>query len=171
MLMFFIADLARDPNLQAAFSEDPERAMAQAGLSDEQKALLRTRDPKRIADAVAQEVEALPIRSVSPVVNWIGPVLHVTAVEPNSGVHGQEVKTVVYGTYFESTMACSLVQGTTVISGVVSNVVTGMNSRMEVRFNLANAVPGPYGVQARSRRAESTLPRAFEVKRARQTPV
>ncbi|WP_437970526.1 hypothetical protein WMF04_15110 [Sorangium sp. So ce260] len=170
MLMFFIADLARDPNLQAAFSEDPERVMAHAGLSDEQQALLRTRDPKRIADAVAKEIEGLPLRSVDPVANWIGPVLHVTAIEPKGGVQGHEVKTVVYGTFFENPMTCSLVQGPTVISGVVSNVITGQNSRMDVQFNLANALPGPYGVRAKSRRAESTLPRAFEVKRARQTP-
>lgn len=171
MLMFFIADLARDPNMQAAFSEDPERVMARAGLSDEQKALLRTRDPKRIADAVAAEVEGLPVRSVDPVVSWIGPVLHVTAIEPSGGVVGHDVNAVVYGTYFESTMTCSLVQGPVVIPGVVSNVVTGLNSRMDVRFNLDNARFGAYAVQARSRRAESTLPGAFEVKRARPTPV
>ncbi|WP_437801710.1 hypothetical protein [Sorangium sp. So ce693] len=167
MLMFFIADLARDPNLQAAFAEDPEHTMEAAGLSDPQRAVLRSRDPKRIADAVAREVERLPMRSPDPVVNWIGPVLHVTAVYPPAGVVGQVVKLVVYGTFFESAMQCSLVQGQTVIRGVVSNVVTGESSRMDVQFNLGNAPPDWFGVQARTQKAESTLPRAFEVERAR----
>ncbi|WP_437281584.1 hypothetical protein WME90_13825 [Sorangium sp. So ce375] len=167
MLLFFIADLARDPNLQAAFAEDPERAMDAAGLSDAQKTVLRTRDSKQIAAEVAREVEGLPVKSVDPVVNWIGPVLHVTAVDPREGVVGQVVKVVVYGTYFESTMRCSLIQGQTVIQGVVSNVVSGPNSKMDVQFNLGGAPLGWYGVQARTRKAESTLPRAFEVKRAR----
>ena len=46
----FIADLALDPGKLTQYQKDPEAAMQAAGLSDEEKAVLRTGDFSVICD-------------------------------------------------------------------------------------------------------------------------
>jgi len=44
----FIVALSQHPELKEAWKKDPERAMQAAGLSEEGKAALRSRDPETI---------------------------------------------------------------------------------------------------------------------------
>lgn len=44
----FIAKLSKDPKKAAQFKKDPDAAMKGAGLSAEDKAVLRTKDSKKI---------------------------------------------------------------------------------------------------------------------------
>jgi len=53
----FIADLALDPGKLAQYQKDPEAAMQAAGLSDEEKAVLRTGDFNVICDYLAPSAE------------------------------------------------------------------------------------------------------------------
>ena len=43
-----IAKLSSDPGLLARYKSDPEAVMDEAGLSDEDKAVMRTNDPQKI---------------------------------------------------------------------------------------------------------------------------
>ncbi|HXT21873.1 MAG TPA: hypothetical protein VN811_14940 [Thermoanaerobaculia bacterium] len=44
----FVAKLSSDSSLQQRYKSDPEAVMSEAGLSDEDKAVLRTNDPAKI---------------------------------------------------------------------------------------------------------------------------
>jgi hypothetical protein len=49
----FIAVLALNPDALKRYQKDPEKAMEEAGLSDEEKAVLRTGDFRVICDFLA----------------------------------------------------------------------------------------------------------------------
>jgi hypothetical protein len=56
MLLKIILQMKVDPDLQQAFLADPEGALAQRGLSEEDRAILLCGDQERIAEAIEREV-------------------------------------------------------------------------------------------------------------------
>ena len=108
----------------------------------------------------------MSITGAGPKPKWIGPVLHVTSISPGHSVTGKTVETTVFGTFFAKTITCELVSGETRVPGTVSDVVTGQNSSMRVKFSLGDDIPaGLYGVEvANDAQSQSTLPDAFEVR-------
>src|SRR5688500_9893943 len=54
-LLEYLSDLAKDPVAQQVFKKDPEAAIADSGLGDDDKAILRTRNNAAIQAAVGQQ--------------------------------------------------------------------------------------------------------------------
>jgi hypothetical protein len=54
-LLQFLTDVSQNETTLEAFTQDPERAMAQAGLSDDEKAAVRSGDREAIAALVEPE--------------------------------------------------------------------------------------------------------------------
>lgn len=52
----FILDLAEKPQLLGEFENDPELVMTRAGLSSAERALLNSRNPKAITEAIIREI-------------------------------------------------------------------------------------------------------------------
>lgn len=52
----FLLELNQNPKLIADFGKDPEGTLAQSGLPREAQDVLKTRDPVRIRQAIAQEL-------------------------------------------------------------------------------------------------------------------
>ena len=55
-LTSFILDLAEKPHLATEFESDPEAVMTRAGLSSAERALINSRNPKAITEAVIREI-------------------------------------------------------------------------------------------------------------------
>lgn len=51
----FLLELAQDPEKAEAFKKDPDKVMAEAGLSEEDQKLLRSGDPQAIREAIDEE--------------------------------------------------------------------------------------------------------------------
>lgn len=51
----FVTKLSEDPTQREAFKNDPEGTMDQHGLSDEDKAVMRTGDPDKIREYLGDE--------------------------------------------------------------------------------------------------------------------
>ena len=61
----YMAELAKDPAARKAFNDDPDKAMRDFGLTAEERAVVATRDPAKIREAVRKKdpkaVETLAI--------------------------------------------------------------------------------------------------------------
>jgi len=84
MLLKFIHDLAHDEKVQRAFSENPKKAMKQAGLPARLQSVLNSRDRQKIANAVLEELGQTPIIGF-----WVFPSIQLTSISPSSGSAGQ----------------------------------------------------------------------------------
>jgi hypothetical protein len=167
MLIFFIADLLRDPDKQARFLEDPVALLSENGLSEEQQAIILSRNSELLARAVSQEL--LTTTLSGPVVLWPGPVLHLTAISPDRGGRGRVLKTRLTGTWFEQSLRVSLTLGATSVHGDVRGVTRYDNgsSHASVEFTLGSELPtGRYTVVGTQQSGngltqKSTLDEAF----------
>jgi hypothetical protein len=56
MLLKIVLQMKNDPELQEAFLRDPEEALAQCGVSEEERAILLCGDEERVCEAIAHEV-------------------------------------------------------------------------------------------------------------------
>lgn len=65
-LLQYLATLATDPSAQQKFGEDPEGALARSGLTDQDQAVLRTRNAGLIQAIVGQQAAAALIYADSP---------------------------------------------------------------------------------------------------------
>jgi hypothetical protein len=52
----FVLDLAENPQLSINFEKDPDAVMTQAGLSPAERAIIQSRNPKVISEAVLNEI-------------------------------------------------------------------------------------------------------------------
>src|SRR3569832_1600510 len=77
-LLQYLAALANDPSAQHAFGDDPEGALAMSGLSDQDQAVLRTRNSGLIqAIAGQQAAAALIYKATDPT-----QLIYATAPQP-----------------------------------------------------------------------------------------
>src|SRR3569833_157342 len=77
-LLQYLAALANDPSAQQAFGDDPEGALAKSGLSDQDQAVLRTRNSGLIqAIAGQQAAAALSYKATDPT-----QLIYATAPQP-----------------------------------------------------------------------------------------
>jgi hypothetical protein len=60
-LVHFFADLVKSPTMQEMLKRDPDAVMDAAGLSDEEKEVLKSGDKLRIAAVVANQVSSSPL--------------------------------------------------------------------------------------------------------------
>lgn len=60
-LVHFLADLVKSPTMQEMLRRDPDAVMDAAGLSDEEKEVLKSGDKQKIAAVVADQVSSSPL--------------------------------------------------------------------------------------------------------------
>ncbi|MRG95438.1 hypothetical protein [Polyangium spumosum] len=168
MLFDFVAELRKNPKLQADFLADPEGVMCREGLTDEEKEIVRSRDERRIMDAVVRQ---LGIALKEPQLKWFPPEPRITSISPNSGRRGKEVVVTIQGVFFSEGSRAELRSGDVRIVGAVQSVETEPNARITARFSLGADIPvGPYDVlvygpaQAAADEA-ATLPGGFTVRK------
>jgi len=143
MILYFLADIFRNPNLQKEYEEDPDRLMKREGLTGLEIELLKSRDVHRIAACVATEVKDL----FQPTELWGGPILSLTSIKPGQAQLGKILTASVVGTYFEKTISCRLEQDRTRIRGEVHNVQTGAQSSLSAIFAIPPDAPvGSYSL-------------------------
>ena len=66
----YLFELAQDPIRARAFREDPDRALADADLSPQQREVLKSRDPSRIRAALADR----PAEDDLLFLSWLGSI-------------------------------------------------------------------------------------------------
>src|SRR3569833_36602 len=76
-LLQYLAALANDPSAQQAFGDDPEGALAKSGLSDQDQAVLRTRNSGLIQAIAGQQAAAALIYKADPT-----QLIYATAPQP-----------------------------------------------------------------------------------------
>src|SRR3569833_395515 len=76
-LLQYLAALANAPSAQQAFGDDPEGALAKAGLSDQDQAVLRTRNSGLIQAIAGQQAAAALIYKADPT-----QLIYATAPQP-----------------------------------------------------------------------------------------
>ena len=65
-LFHFLTDLATEPQKQAAFTQNPETVMKLAGLSEADKAILRSAEKDLISAAFTNELTVLATGCIDP---------------------------------------------------------------------------------------------------------
>jgi hypothetical protein len=145
MLLPFLADLLRDPNLQNEFHKSPDKVMREAGLTPQEIDLVQKSDVSKIAAAVASEVES----ALSSQKDFWILVFRLTAIDDHEAHVGAPLQTTVHGSGFLQSTTCWLEQKGERIQGHVSNIEGGIHSRMNVRFDIpVDASRGHYDVVA-----------------------
>ncbi|HYO71447.1 MAG TPA: IPT/TIG domain-containing protein [Archangium sp.] len=162
MLVKFIHDLTNNEKLQRAFAENPKKTMQQAGLSAKHQALLKSRDPQQVSQAVMAELRTSPFIGF-----WFVPPINLTSISPASGRQGQTLKITLTGQYFTDPMTANLENNTQKVP-ITLQSVTGAGqpkSRATGTVTLAANLPtGPYTVRVTSNeKATSTLSMGFTV--------
>ena len=89
-LLQYLAALATDPAAQQAFAHDPEAALASSGLTEQDRAILRTRNNGLIQATVGAQAVASMIYSTAPAPGPaviyasgpapVAPVIHVIVI-------------------------------------------------------------------------------------------
>ncbi len=160
MLVKFIHDLANDEKLQRAFSENPKKAMKQAGLSARQQAVFNSRDRQGIANAMLDELGQAPFIGA-----WVYPPISLTSIKPTSGRQGQTLQVTLTGQYFTEPMTANIENNTQKVSITLQSVKGEEKSQATGSLVLpANLPAGPYTVRVTSdTKATSTLSMGFTV--------
>jgi hypothetical protein len=55
-IVHFLSDVLSDDKKKQAFQSDPEGVMDEAGLTDEQKAVIKSRHPQAVSAMIASEI-------------------------------------------------------------------------------------------------------------------
>ena len=78
MIGDFLLELAEDDDLLTRYKDDPERVLAESGLTEDQKETLRSNDLRRIRDAVRAEYQEAKVILVP----W--PMMNIIGIQPPS---------------------------------------------------------------------------------------
>ncbi|MDC0744646.1 hypothetical protein [Polyangium mundeleinium] len=166
MLLAFIMSLAQDPDIQEAYRRDPVAVVSQRqDLSSEEKALLLSKDPRRILEALSDETGRGRPRTMmlAPTpLPWVYGRQTVTGFfwEPGDG----ELLLTIFGTKLEGAFTqCELRHGATHIRGEIGQVeITPGGEKVTLRFALPpNAPQGVYWAFSNPRR-DLVAPRDLE---------
>jgi len=145
----FIEELGRNPELQAAFLEDPEGVIRQQDLSDEEKESLLSRDTRRIEE-VRGALDWNGVLLAWGPAPWIPPEARITGPQLSEERRGNVVTVSFHGAFLgEGNRHYELRRGNTVIPGDVSNVQNPDTpwSSVDVTFSLGTDAPtGNYDV-------------------------
>lgn len=166
-LLFFMADVMRNPDLQSAFRKNPGGVMTEYGLNTAQQVALQSRDPGRIAQELKVELEK---KKNDVTVLWPGPTLELKTFSPSSGAQGQSSLVVQgTGTNFTEDMTVQLVpeKSGSALPITLTSVTAGEQGSFSGLLSIpANATIGTYDAVATSlTTGSSTLDKAFKVTR------
>lgn len=85
MLISLIGDLIRDEHKQRAFAKDPHAAAVSAGLTDEERTALASRDLDSLARLIAKDLNRI-------IPSWAAPRLRITPpMDPAQGCPGDRI--------------------------------------------------------------------------------
>ncbi|MFE8601465.1 hypothetical protein [Archangium violaceum] len=104
MLLHFISDLLRNPELQRQFSKDPDGAMAKANLSEAQREALHKGQLESVMKLLKTELASLEMFAVV----WVKAVVQVNSATPSTGSCGNTVQLSVAGDFFTTGTFASL---------------------------------------------------------------
>lgn len=96
MLLHFISDLIRNPDLQRQFSRDPEDSMRRAGLSEPQREALHKGQLEPVMKHLRAELASLELFAVV----WVKAVVQVGSTQPGTGSPGSTLALQVLGDFF-----------------------------------------------------------------------
>ncbi len=96
MLLHFISDLIRDPELQRQFSKDPNGTMVKANLSEQQREVLNDGQLEPVMKQLKAELSSLEMFAVV----WVKAVVQVDSVTPSTGSSGDTVQLSIKGDFF-----------------------------------------------------------------------
>ena len=167
-LLFFLADVQRDPKLQAEFRKDPARLMKRLGLDAGSAKALEQRDVAALGKALQKELANH--NPPEPIVLWGGHRIDLKTFSPSSGTRGQTNVTVeATGLWFQQGMTCELKRGTSTIpvtiTAVQCDTKTGASSFKGKMSIPADASTGSYKATAESSlTGQSELGNALTVK-------
>ena len=131
--------------------------MAEAGLSEDQKAALRGRDRARIGLSAGPKD---PLRPPP----WPSEKLKIVSVTPAKGEEGAVFELTVVGQWFESQVTCKLVKGQHILDATVTAVTVGERSILTAKVALDPSADGrSWDVRvANGANDYDTMPEAFE---------
>lgn len=162
MLVKFIHDLTHNEKLQRAFSENPKKAMKQAGLPARLQAVFSSRNRQQIAHAMLDELGQAPFIGA-----WVYPPIQLTSIKPTSGSAGQTIQVTLAGQYFTDPMKANIENNTKKVSITIQSVTGAGEEKSQATGTLvlpANLPAGPYTVRVTSNTdATSTLSMGFTV--------
>jgi hypothetical protein len=161
-MIFFLADLMRDPKGQEAFAKDPRTLMKQAGLDDRQIDLIWQGDVAGVGAEMAREIRDFVSGRRLP---YPSSTVEVRSISPAQGAAGSTVSATVEGLFFADGATCRLKSGSEVIVGQVASVTSSFLSTMAVTFQIpADASPGKWTVEvANTEDSRDGLDGAFEI--------
>ncbi|MCY1080949.1 hypothetical protein [Archangium lansingense] len=163
MLLKFIHDLKNDEKVQRAFSENPKKAMKQAGLSARQQSVFNSRNRQRILNAMLDELSQSPI-----IGTWVYPDINLLSIKPSSGSQGQTLQVTLTGQWFTVPMTANIENNTQKVPITIQSVTGAGEEKSQAAGSLvlpASLPTGPYTVRVTSdTKTSSTLSMGFTVK-------
>ncbi|MGK4009180.1 hypothetical protein WMF31_41660 [Sorangium sp. So ce1036] len=139
MLIYFIADYLRDPELQLRASEDPVTVLAEYGVALDMQQALRRHDHAAILEAARDEVAALLAGSSKHdhhVMMWGTPRITVTSVSPSTAKVDSFTPLTIEGSSFPPTGKARLSfrneQSDECVDGTIASVTTDPHGRSKL---------------------------------------
>jgi hypothetical protein len=128
MLIHFLSDHLRNRPVDERFAADPAGLMAQYGLSAAAQEALRTRDARRIAELLTEELQRNLTVPAPISLGWGGVAIKVTGSTPSQAHAGQTIRVAVSGEKFPPANDATLLflDGDARHSGKVESVVTDL---------------------------------------------
>jgi hypothetical protein len=108
VLLHFISDLLRNPDIQKEFSKDPKMAMTRAGLSAQQQDAVQNGQLDKVVEHLRGELSSVELFAAV----WIKAGVDVESVSPNLGATSSQVQLTIQGNFFALGALAALQQGT-----------------------------------------------------------
>ncbi|AKJ06473.1 hypothetical protein ATI61_105542 [Archangium gephyra] len=163
MLLHFISDLIRNPELQRQFSKDPDGTMVKANLSEAQREALNKGQLEPVMKLLKTELASLELFAVV----WVKAVVQVNSATPDTGSSGNTVQLRVEGDFFTTGTFAALKLSGMDLPAVTQSVENpgGRGSVLNCMLNLpANAPIGVYDLAVVNPDGHyGVLPQAFTI--------
>jgi hypothetical protein len=145
MLLYFIADLMRNSDLQQSFSRDQDATMQQARLSPEAREAMNSGNRHKVLQILGAELQKTELFGAV----WIKGGVTISSVSPKQGAAGSQVRLEIRGDFFASGAFVTLQKDD--VNYLASTLeVTHQNEKnsfLVATLNIpASASPGPYAV-------------------------
>ncbi|QRK10937.1 hypothetical protein JQX13_13190 [Archangium violaceum] len=145
MLLHFISDLLRNPELQRKFTKNPKGMMEEAGLTPAQLEALHAGSLDKVIEHLRLELSHVELFAAV----WVKSVVEISSVTPDPVETGTSVQLQISGDFFALGSMAVLKQGTVELPGQTLNVVNAGNrgSRLTAQVQIPSNVPlGAYSV-------------------------
>jgi hypothetical protein len=163
MLLHFISDLIRNPELQRQFSKDPDGTMMAAHLSEAQREALNKGQLQSVMKLLEKELASLELFAVV----WVKAVVQVNSATPDTGSSGNTVQLRIAGDFFTTGTFAAIKLSGMDLPAVTQSVENpgGRGSVLTCTLNIpSNAPIGVYDVAVVNPDGHyGILPQAFTI--------